>query len=218
MTNFLQQHALYVDDDVVILNKPAGLLSVPGKGEALSDSVLNRLQAIEPRTLLIHRLDRDTSGVMVFALNKAAQRDISIQFQQRQIHKIYTALVLGKLAHTIGEPQTIDMPVRYDDSRPPLHIADPVFTKSAVTFYSALQYEHICGHEVTRVKLQPVTGRAHQLRVHMQHIGHAIVGDTLYADSIGQNLTERLCLHATVLEFRHPRHHQALRFESAVPF
>ena len=218
MTNFLHQHALYADDDLLIFNKPAGLLSVPGKGEALRDSVLTRLQALEPRTLLIHRLDRDTSGVMVFALNKAAQRDISIQFQQRQTHKIYTALVLGQMAQTIGETQKIDIPVRYDDTRPPLHVADPTFSKSALTYCTVLQHEHIAAHAVTRVKLQPVTGRAHQLRVHLQHIGHAIVGDTLYADSIGQSLKQRLCLHATVLQFNHPRHHQALRFESAVPF
>lgn len=214
MTNFLEQCVLYQDDDILIINKPAGLLSVPGKGAELYDSVLTRLQQLEPRTLLIHRLDRDTSGILVFALNKPAQSHISKQFQERLTEKTYLAIVAG---HLQGQG-IIDIPVVYDATRPPLHIVDPTEKKPAITHWQALQQFEINQQAVTLVELKPVTGRAHQLRVHLQYLGHAIVGDTLYADEVYQKLTPYLCLHATQLQFTHPNTAQSVSFECKPEF
>ncbi len=213
MSNFLQQTLLHRDAHFLIINKPAGLLSVPGKGD-LTDSVITRLQAIEPNTLLIHRLDRDTSGILVFALNKAAQSHISKQFQNRQTDKQYHALVSGYLT---GEG-SVDVPVNYDATRPPLHRADPSHNKPALTHWQAVEQFEINNEVVTRVKLTPITGRSHQLRVHMQYLGHAIIGDTLYADELAQQLMPRLCLHAEQLSFFHPATGEQLNYLCPAPF
>ena len=198
----------------MVIHKPAGLLSVPGKGEALQDSMLTRLVALEPKTLLIHRLDRDTSGILVFGLSRLGQNHISRQFQERQTDKTYQALVAG----TLSGQGTIDIPVVYDPSRPPLHMVDPQHSKPALTEWQALEQFELAGQVVTRVKLTPITGRSHQLRVHMQYLGHPIVGDTLYATAQHQQLTDRLCLHAQQLSFHHPKTDELLNFECAVPF
>ncbi len=213
MSNFLQQTLLHRDAHFLIINKPAGLLSVPGKGD-LTDSVITRLQAIEPSTLLIHRLDRDTSGILVFALNKAAQSHISKQFQNRQTDKQYHALVSGYLS---GKG-SVDVPVNYDATRPPLHMADPSHNKPALTHWQAVEQFEINNEVVTRVKLTPITGRSHQLRVHMQYLGHAIIGDTLYADELAQQLMPRLCLHAEQLSFFHPVTGEQLNYLCPAPF
>lgn len=213
MSNFLQQTLLHRDAHFLIINKPAGLLSVPGKGD-LTDSVITRLQAIEPNILLIHRLDRDTSGILVFALNKAAQSHISKQFQNRQTDKEYHALVSGYLS---GKG-SVDVPVNYDASRPPLHMADPSHNKPALTHWQAIEQFEINNEAVTRVKLTPITGRSHQLRVHMQYLGHAIIGDTLYADKLAQQLMPRLCLHAERLGFFHPVTGEQLNYLCPAPF
>ena len=212
-SNFLSQTLIHRDEHFIVINKPAGLLSVPGKGD-LTDCVIARLLAEEPNTLLIHRLDRDTSGILVFALNKAAQSHISKQFQNRQTEKQYHALVGGVL---IGEG-SVDVPVNYDPTRPPLHIADPAYHKPALTHWQALESFDINGQAVTRVKLMPITGRSHQLRVHMQYLGHAIVGDGLYASEVVQQLMPRLCLHAEQLSFLHPATGEALNFFCPAPF
>ncbi|MHA3083573.1 RluA family pseudouridine synthase [Acinetobacter sp. ANC 4635] len=214
MSNFLTDHLIHRDEDFMVIHKPAGLLSVPGKGDALQDSVLTRLLAIEPKTLLIHRLDRDTSGILVFGLSRLGQNRISRQFQERHTTKTYQALVAGSLS---GEG-TIDIPVVYDPDRPPLHIVDPQHSKPALTHWQALEQFELAGQVVTRVKLTPITGRSHQLRVHMQYLGHPIVGDTLYATEQQQQLTDRLCLHAQQLSFHHPKTDELLNFECAVPF
>lgn len=198
----------------MIIHKPSGILSVPGRGEALHDSVLTRLVQIEPKTLLIHRLDRDTSGILVFALSKLGQNRISRQFQDRQTTKTYQAIVAG---HLIGEG-TIDIPVIYDPTRPPLHIVDAEHNKPAITHWQVIEHFEINGNPVTRIKLTPITGRAHQLRVHMQYLGHPIVGDTLYASQEQQQWTNRLCLHAHQLGFYHPQTEQEIHFECPVPF
>ncbi len=190
----------YRCDDFLIIYKPPGLLSVPGKGEHLFDSLLTRLQAVEPNIKLVHRLDRDTSGLMVFALNPDAQRNISKQFEDRLTTKIYQAILLGKL---VGEG-LIDVPVRYEPTTPPLHVTDELYPKKALTGWQALDIYEINNVSVTKVLLKPITGRSHQLRVHTQYIGHAIIGDELYANEIGQSLTNRLCLHAAELGFNHP--------------
>ena len=194
----------------MVINKPAGILSVPGKD--IADSVQTRLLAIEPKTLLIHRLDRDTSGILVFALSRLGQNKISRQFQDRETTKTYQAVVAG---HLTGQG-TIDIPVIYDPEHPPLHIVDQNHNKPAITQWEVLENFEINGHAVTRVKLTPVTGRAHQLRVHMQYLGHPIVGDTLYAQDF--LYTDRLCLHAHQLSFAHPQTAQMLHFECDVPF
>lgn len=218
MPNFLQDCLIYRDDDVMVINKPAGLLSVPGKGEALSDSVQTRLLKEEPKTLLVHRLDRDTSGILVFALNKAAQRHISIQFQQRQTEKKYHAIVEGHLSVHFDDFAEINVPVRYDEAHPPLHIADESHSKSAQSYYQIIENFYIQDVPVSRIVLKPITGRSHQLRVHTQYIGHPIVGDTLYATTQGKSLAKRLCLHAAELSFVHPVTGQTLNFVCQTPF
>ncbi len=198
----------------MVIHKPEGILTVPGKTADLQDCVINRLLDIEPKTLLIHRLDRDTSGILVFGLSKFGQNRISRQFQERQTSKIYQAVVAG---HLEGEG-TVDVPVIYDPSRPPLHIAEPSHNKPALTHWQATEHFQIQGQDVTRVKLTPITGRSHQLRVHMQYLGHPIIGDTLYATEEQQNLSDRLCLHAERLSFNHPKTEQPIDFYCAVPF
>ncbi|WP_228285056.1 RluA family pseudouridine synthase [Acinetobacter rathckeae] len=214
MPDFLTNHLIHKDEDFMVIHKPAGLLSVPGKGEALHDSVLTRLVQEEPKTLLIHRLDRDTSGLLIFALTRLGQNSISRQFQERQTHKVYQALVAG---HLEGHG-CIDIPVIYDPSRPPLHIVDANHHKPAITHWTALEHFEIDGQAVTRVELVPITGRAHQLRVHLQHLGHPIVGDTLYASLAQQQLKNRLCLHAYKISFTNPKTAQTEHFECPVPF
>ncbi|MCJ8160454.1 RluA family pseudouridine synthase [Acinetobacter zhairhuonensis] len=213
MSQFLNEHLIHRDEDFMVIHKPAGILTVPGKTADLQDCVINRLLQEEPRTLLIHRLDRDTSGILVFALSKFGQNRISRQFQERQTSKIYQAVVAG---HLQGEG-TVDVPVIYDPTRPPLHIADPSHNKPALTHWKATEHFEMRGQAVTRVALTPITGRSHQLRVHMQYLGHPIVGDTLYATP-EQLLLDRLCLHAERLSFLHPKTEQLVEFYCPVPF
>ena len=214
MSNFLTEHLIHRDDDFMVIHKPAGLLTVPGKTEDLQDCLINRLVKLEPKTLLIHRLDRDTSGILAFGLSKWGQKTISRQFQERQTDKTYQAVVAGTLE---GEG-TIEVPVVYDPSRPPLHIADPAHNKPAITHWQAIEHFNIQGQPVTRVKLTPITGRSHQLRVHMQYLGHPIIGDTLYATPEQQQLSSRLCLHAERLSFYHPQTEQLVEFYCPAPF
>jgi tRNA pseudouridine32 synthase / 23S rRNA pseudouridine746 synthase len=204
----------YRCDDFLIVNKASGLLSVPGKGEHLFDSLLTRLQAVEPTIKLVHRLDRDTSGIMVFALNSEAQRHLSKQFEDRLTVKVYQAVVLGQV---LGEG-TIDVPVRYEPKTPPLHVADRLHPKQALTHWQALDQYHIKDHVVTKLLLKPITGRSHQLRVHTQYIEHAIIGDPLYADEVGRSLSDRLCLHAAGLAFNHPVTGERMNFELDADF
>ena len=198
----------------MVIHKPAGVLTVPGKTEDLQDCVINRLLKIEPKTLLIHRLDRDTSGILVFGLTKWGQKTISRQFQERQTEKTYQAVVAGHLE----DEGTVDVPVIYDPEHPPLHIAAPDHNKPALTHWQAIEHFEIQGQAVTRVKLTPITGRSHQLRVHMQYLGHPIVGDTLYATPEQQQLIPRLCLHAEHLSFYHPQTEERVEFYYPVPF
>ncbi|MEZ2901641.1 RluA family pseudouridine synthase [Acinetobacter terrestris] len=214
MSNFLTEHLIHRDEDFMVIHKPAGVLTVPGKTEDLQDCVINRLLKIEPKTLLIHRLDRDTSGILVFGLSKWGQKTISRQFQERQTEKTYQAVVAG---HLEGEG-TVDVPVIYDPEHPPLHIAAPDHNKPALTHWQAIENFEIQGQAVTRVKLTPITGRSHQLRVHMQYLGHPIVGDTLYATPEQQQLIPRLCLHAEHLSFYHPQTEERVEFYYPVPF
>lgn len=214
MNNFLTEHLIHRDEDFMVIHKPAGLLTVPGKTADLQDCLINRLIQAEPKTLLIHRLDRDTSGILVFALSKLGQNRISRQFQERQTSKTYQAIVAG---HLHGEG-TVDVPVIYDPEHPPLHIAAPEHNKPALTYWKVAEQFEINGSPVTRVILTPITGRSHQLRVHMQYLGHPIIGDTLYASPKQQALSSRLCLHAAQLSFKHPKTEQDVEFNCPVPF
>ncbi len=182
---------LYSDHHLLVVDKPAGLLSVPGKGEHLADCLLCRIQAAWPEALLVHRLDRDTSGVMVFALSSMAQRHLGLQFEKRQTKKVYYARVWGHVAAKTG---TVDLPIIVDWPNCPLQKIDHEKGRQAVTDWRVVRYEDA----ETRVRLFPHTGRSHQLRLHMKEIGHPILGDPFYATGPARDFP-RLMLHAEVL-------------------
>lgn len=201
---------LHDDHEVVLVDKPAGLLSVPGKGPELTDCLITRVQAVFPTALLVHRLDRDTSGVMIFALTPHAQRHLGLQFEKRQTKKTYVARVWGNLAEKTG---TVDLPLIVDWPNRPKQMVDHETGKQAVTDWRvvrALKNE-------TRVRLMPRTGRSHQLRVHMLALGHPILGDPFYATGEARDHS-RLMLHSETLQFRHPDGGQGMRITAKCPF
>lgn len=202
---------LHVDADCVVLIKPSGLHSVPGLGDDKQDSILTRLQAFDSAIHAVHRLDRDTSGVMVFGRHKAAISHLGKQFQARTVAKRYVALVAGVVTEAAGE---INLPMRYAPEIKPRQIVDPVLGKPALTYWQVLERRPAS----TLLALQPVTGRTHQLRVHLQAIGHAIVGDELYALPAWQQASNRLCLHACELSFEHPQSGQRMHFTAPENF
>lgn len=201
---------LHDDAEILVVNKPAGLLSVPGKGAHLADCLIARLQAVFPQVLLVHRLDRDTSGVMVFALTPHAQRHLGLQFEKRQARKTYLARLAGQLAPKTG---TVDLPLIVDWERRPRQMVDHQNGRAAVTDWRVLRHEG----DTTRVRLSPKTGRSHQLRVHMLALGHPILGDPLYAEGTARD-HPRLMLHSEELKIRHPDGGAALRFRAAAEF
>ncbi|MCV6597833.1 MAG: RluA family pseudouridine synthase [Mangrovicoccus sp.] len=201
---------LHQDHELLVVDKPSGLLSVPGKGAHLADCLLTRVQAVFPEALLVHRLDRDTSGVMVFALTPHAQRHLGLQFEKRQTKKIYLAEVDGALAEASG---IIELPLIVDWPNRPLQKVDFETGKEAVTEWKRLR----SGDGQSRVRLMPKTGRSHQLRVHMREIGHPILGDPFYGpETLGR--AERLMLHAYELRLRHPDGGRGMRFTAPCPF
>ncbi len=201
---------LHDDHEVLVVVKPQGLLSVPGKGEHLADCLLTRAQAVFPTALLVHRLDRDTSGVMVFALTPHAQRHLGLQFEKRYVRKAYVARVAGRIAEKTG---TVDLPIGVDwPNRPRQHV-DHENGRPAVTDWRVLKV----GETETRVRLFPKTGRSHQLRVHMLTLGHPILGDPFYAEGWARDFP-RLMLHSESLKFRHPDGGVGMTFRSQVPF
>ncbi len=187
---------LHEDAQLLLLEKPAGLLSVPGKGEDLADCLLSRAQAAFPGALLVHRLDRDTSGVMVFAMTPAAQRHLGLQFEKRYVKKTYVARVAGRLEPREG---AVDGPIIVDWENRPRQMICHETGRAAHTDWKVQSYAE--GN--TRVRLFPLTGRSHQLRVHMLSLGHPILGDPLYAEGAARDY-ERMMLHATELRLRHP--------------
>ena len=201
---------LHHDHELLVVNKPAGLLSVPGKGEHLADCLLARVQAVFPEALLVHRLDRDTSGVMVFALTRHAQRHLGLQFEKRQARKTYVARVWGRVAERTG---TIDLPLIVDWLNRPRQMVDHERGRPALTEWRVLRHEG----ETTRLRLFPKTGRSHQLRVHMKEIGHPILGDPFYAEGPARD-APRLMLHAESLRLRHPDGGKGVTFSCKVPF
>lgn len=203
-------HVLYADEALVVLNKPAGLLAVPGRGADKQDCLSARVQSLYPDALVVHRLDMATSGLVVMARGAPAQRLLSEAFAQRQVHKRYVAVVSGQLAPTAGGWQTIDLPILVDWPNRPRRMIDWQQGKASVTRWQVMQFDP--EHHTTRVELEPVTGRTHQLRVHLQAIGHPILGDALYAPPAVLAQAQRLLLHACALAFAHPVDGRALQF------
>jgi tRNA pseudouridine32 synthase/23S rRNA pseudouridine746 synthase len=203
---------LHQDKDLLVVTKPAGWLSVPGRGPDKQDCLLTRVQQRYPQALVVHRLDQATSGLMLFALNPWTQRQLSMAFEARQVEKTYLAWVDGLLP--VDQPwQSIDLPIQADWERRPLRITHPE-GQASLTHWRCLQ--HHAELTASLLELQPLTGRTHQLRVHLQAIGHPIWGDTLYAPPSVQARTPRLMLHAHTLAFTHPRQLQGLRYQSPV--
>lgn len=201
---------LHQDHEILVVDKPSGLLSVPGRGEHLADCLIARIQTVFPEALLVHRLDRDTSGVMVFALTPHAQRHLGLQFEKRQMKKTYVARVWGEMAEKEG---TVDLPLIVDwPNRPKQHVNFET-GKPAQTDWKVMRFED--GN--TRVRLFPKTGRSHQLRVHMLELGHPILGDPFYATGEALN-APRLMLHAESLRLRHPDGGRGMNFRAKVPF
>jgi tRNA pseudouridine32 synthase/23S rRNA pseudouridine746 synthase len=201
---------LHDDHEVLLVDKPSGLLSVPGKGEHHADCWIARVQAVYPQALLIHRLDRDTSGVMIFGLTPHAQRHLGLQFEKRQTKKTYVARVAGQMSEKTG---TVDLPLIVDWPNRPLQMVDHENGKQAVTDWRVVR----SNADETRVRLMPKTGRSHQLRVHMLALGHPILGDPFYAKGPARDYP-RLMLHSETFQFRHPDGGQGMRITAKSPF
>lgn len=193
---------LFSDASILALNKPAGLLSVPGRGDDKQDCLLSRLHRHYPDALVVHRLDMATSGIILFARNKTVQRLLGDAFAKREVHKRYAAVVNGIVSHPESQWRSIDLPIAVDWPNRPLRIIDMNLGKPSVTRLQCIS--HDVQNNTSRVVLEPETGRSHQLRIHMQAIGHCILGDALYAPPEVQMRSPRLLLHADHLAFRHP--------------
>ncbi len=201
---------LYEDAQLLVVNKPAGLLSVPGKGPELADCLISRVRAVFPDVLLVHRLDRDTSGVIVFGLTPHAQRHLGLQFEKRQTRKSYVARLAGELSPKTG---TVDLPLIADWPNRPLQKVCYEKGKAAHTDWRVLKQ----GDGETRVRLTPKTGRSHQLRVHMLALGHPILGDPFYAPDTAAQYP-RMMLHSEELRIKNPEGGHALSFRAKAPF
>ena len=205
---------IYADAHLLVLNKPAGLLSVPGKGDDKQDCLSSRVQKSYPDALIVHRLDMATSGLMLMGLGAFMQTALSKRFETRAIHKRYVAVVDGHIDEK-EEWQLIDLPIALDWPNRPLRIihADG---KSSQTRWRTLRHDAVTN--TTRVELEPMTGRSHQLRVHLKALGHPILGDALYASADVQAKAMRLLLHACALRFLHPANDAPMVFENAPEF
>ena len=204
---------VHVDAALIVVDKPTGLLSVPGRGAEKQDCVATRVRALHADALVVHRLDMATSGLMLLARGAALQRQLSLAFAQREIGKRYIAVVAGLLAADSGE---IDLPLLTDWPNRPLQRVDREHGKPSLTRYRVLSHDSAAN--TSRVELEPVTGRTHQLRVHLLAIGHPIVGDALYAPPIILAGAGRLLLHATSIRLQHPATGSMLQFSSVPPF
>lgn len=202
---------LWRDDDYVILHKPAGLLTVPGKAPEHKDSLEKRVQCVLPTARIVHRLDMATSGIVVMALNKEAQGKLGQQFERRHVEKQYKARVWGVLADTQG---VVDLPLRCDWPNRPKQMVCYEHGKAAQTRYQRLDVT--AGY--SDVALYPITGRSHQLRVHMLSLGHPILGDRLYGTQESTGAATRLLLHAEWIAFTHPRTQQRIEIHCPAPF
>ncbi|GIT88260.1 RluA family pseudouridine synthase [Roseobacter sp. OBYS 0001] len=201
---------LHEDAEVLLVDKPAGLLSVPGKGPHLADCLLARVQAMFADALLVHRLDRDTSGVMIFALTPHAQRHLGLQFEKRMTRKTYVARIWGVPCERTG---TVDLPLIVDWPNRPRQMVCHETGKSAQTEWRVLKDDR----QTARVRLHPLTGRSHQLRVHMLALGHPILGDPFYATGPARDYP-RLMLHSEELRFKHPQGGRSMKVRATAPF
>lgn len=201
---------LFQDKDLLVVNKPSGLLTNPGRADQLADSLLSRVQTIYPTALLVHRLDLGTSGVVVFALRRNAERELKRQFAERLVKKRYLAVVAGEMTPPDGE---ITLALSADPLQPPRQKVDAA-GKPAQTFYQLLAIRD----NTSLVELRPVTGRSHQLRVHLAALGHPILGDNFYASPAQAAAAPRLLLHAAELQLLQPYSKQPLCFTADTDF
>ncbi|MEH3085957.1 MAG: RluA family pseudouridine synthase [Xylophilus ampelinus] len=218
---------VHADDALLVFDKPAGLLSVPGRGDDAQDCLASRVRAAFPDALVVHRLDLATSGLVVMARGLAAQRAIGRAFEERRVRKRYHAMVAG-LPRPAGGPgdgdgpdagagwSLIDLPLAVDWPRRPLQTVDALRGKPSRTRWRLVS--HDAGADASRVELEPLTGRSHQLRVHLLALGHPILGDALYAPPPVRAAAPRLLLHAAELGFAHPATGEFLRWSAPTPF
>lgn len=202
---------IYYDDDIIIVDKQAGVLSVPGRGPEKLDSISHRLSLVFEEVHIVHRLDMATSGIMIFARHKNSLRSLQQQFQNRQTKKTYQAIVHGKLTPSSG---AINLPMRCDWPNRPKQMVCYEFGKKSLTRWRIIGYTN----NNTRIELMPITGRSHQLRIHCNAIGHPIIGDPFYGNTESQAASKHLCLHAQSLTVKHPSSNEEVTFSSAVPF
>lgn len=205
---------LYLCEQLIVVDKPSGLLSVPGRGAGKEDCLSSRVQAEFPDALIVHRLDMGTSGIVVMGRGARAQRELSILFQERRVHKRYQALVDG--AWTAAATGEIDLPIAVDWPNRPKQQVDHDRGRPSRTGYRLLDID--AARSVSRIELEPVTGRSHQLRVHMEAMGHPIIGDDFYGTPASRAKAERLMLHACRIEFAHPATGETLRIDCPPPF
>lgn len=216
---------IFEDASLLVLDKPPGLLSVPGRGADKQDCLSARTQARFPDALVVHRLDMATSGLMLMARGKDVQRALGAAFASRAVHKRYIAVVDGALAPPVEDWGVIDLPIALDWPNRPLRVIDATLGQPSVTRWRVAQSAGLeasslapGGAPATRLELEPVTGRSHQLRVHLAAIGHPILGDALYAPAAVQGRSSRLMLHASKLALTHPQSGLRMQFQSAAPF
>jgi tRNA pseudouridine32 synthase/23S rRNA pseudouridine746 synthase len=204
---------IFKDRHLVLFDKPSGLLSVPGIGPEKADCMASRAAEAVSGARIVHRLDRDTSGVILMARDADTHRELSRQFHDREIGKQYQAIVVGAV---LGEDGIIEAPMRKDIERPPRQLVDHVNGKDARTRWQVT--ERMQDPVRTRIRFNPETGRSHQLRVHALQLGHAILGDDLYAPREVVEMSDRLMLHAESLAFTHPGTGERVEFRAEVPF
>jgi tRNA pseudouridine32 synthase/23S rRNA pseudouridine746 synthase len=210
---------IYVDDALVVLDKPPGLLSVPGRGQDKQDCLSARVQQHYPDACVVHRLDMATSGLMVMARGPDVQRNLNLAFANRCVRKGYQAVLAGCIRHAVPYTRPwllIDLPIFLDWPHRPLRVIDFNLGKPSQTRWQVLSTDS--KQQTSRVALEPLTGRSHQLRVHMLALGHPILGDALYAPAAVAAQSERLLLHATELDLTHPISQKAMHFVSLAPF
>jgi tRNA pseudouridine32 synthase/23S rRNA pseudouridine746 synthase len=215
---------IYCDESLLVANKPAGLLSVPGRGLDKADSLTARIQKEFPDARSVHRLDMSTSGLLVFARGADMLQRLSFLFRERAVKKFYIAIVSGRVENTAGE---VDLPLASDWPNRPRQKADLTIGKPSLTRYRLLEnmkypfhasiHHGEPGLSASRIELEPVTGRTHQLRVHMAAIGHPVLGDELYGGNVVSS-AKRLLLHARELSFVHPLSETLLTLTSESPF
>lgn len=204
---------IYEDDSILVLNKPSGLVSVPGRTPDLSDCLSGRVQRTYPDASIVHRLDMDTSGILIMARSKHSQKILGRMFMNRSIKKIYTAIVHGIVEQDAGK---IDLPIGPDWPNRPRQKIDHDTGKPALTHYRKIHVNR--KNNTTRMELEPVTGRTHQIRIHLQKLGHPVLGDRLYADTEVRSMSARLLLHARSLCLVHPVTQIEMHFECQAPF